>query len=169
MQTKHNQKKEKKENKTTFDVLTEKHFWAYGMGHFLNDLTAACWFNYLLFFLQTVVKTSAAPIALLAGQFCDGIITPVVGYFSDKYDTRFGILCDNLGKRTPWYIFGVITIIICFIPIFSSFRHQKIEYEYLYYAVFPGIFNFGWASLQISHMSLVPSLTCSRKRRVKLT
>jgi Na+/melibiose symporter-like transporter len=73
-----------------FDSLSPVHFWAYGVGHFLNDLTAACWFNYLLFFLQTVVKTSAAPIALLVGQLCDGVTTPVVGYLSDKYDTRIG-------------------------------------------------------------------------------
>jgi Na+/melibiose symporter-like transporter len=60
------------------------------MGHFLNDLTAACWFNYLLFFLKTVVKTSAASTALLAGQLCDGIATPIVGYLSDNSNSRFG-------------------------------------------------------------------------------
>ena len=98
------------------------------MGHFLNDLTAACWFNYLLFFLQTVVKTSAAPIALLAGQITDGIVTPVVGYLSDRYDTNMGKIIDNLGKRTPWYVFGLVMIVICFIPIFSSFKHDKVEY-----------------------------------------
>ncbi len=38
----------------------------------------------------------------------------------------------------------------------------------MYYTLFPGIFNLGWASLQISHMSLVPQITCSRKRRDKL-
>lgn len=141
-------------------------FWAYGVGHFLNDLTAACWFNYLLFFLKTVVKTSAAPIALLSGQVCDGLVTPVVGYLSDKSETRFGNSILMLGKRTPWYVFGVITILICFLPIFRPFRHENTSYEYLYYSIFPAMFNVGWACLQISHMSLVPSLTCSRKRRV---
>lgn len=62
------------------------------MGHFLNDLTAACWFNYLLFFLKTVVKTSAGSTALLAGQICDGFATPIVGYLSDKYETKIGII-----------------------------------------------------------------------------
>jgi Na+/melibiose symporter-like transporter len=60
------------------------------MGHFLNDLTAGCWFNYLLFFLKTIVKTSAASTALLSGQLCDGIATPIVGYLSDKSTSRFG-------------------------------------------------------------------------------
>lgn len=60
------------------------------MGHFLNDLTAACWFNYLLFFLKTIVKTSAASTALLSGQLCDGMATPLVGYLSDKSTSKFG-------------------------------------------------------------------------------
>ena len=37
-----------------------------------------------------------------------------------------------------------------------------------YYVLFPSLFNVGWASLQIAHMSLVPSLSSSRIRRDKL-
>lgn len=36
------------------DELTNLHIYAYGVGHFLNDLCAACWFNYLLFYLKSV-------------------------------------------------------------------------------------------------------------------
>jgi Na+/melibiose symporter-like transporter len=63
----------------------------YGVGHFVNDLVAACWFNYLFFFLKKVVKTQAAPSALLAGQIADGIATPIVGYLSDRTKTKYGI------------------------------------------------------------------------------
>ena len=35
-------------------------------------------------------------MVLLAGQLADGIFTPIVGYFSDKFNTR-------CGKRMPWY------------------------------------------------------------------
>ena len=38
-------------DKKKFDILTKTNEWAYGMGHFLNDLTAACWFNFLLVYL----------------------------------------------------------------------------------------------------------------------
>jgi Na+/melibiose symporter-like transporter len=55
----------------------------YGIGHFVNDLVAACWFKFF-FYLKNIVKTSAAPTALLVGQICDGIATPIVGYFSDR-------------------------------------------------------------------------------------
>ena len=129
------------------------------MGHFINDLVAACWFNYLFFFLKNVVVTDAAASALLAGQIFDGLATPIVGVLSDKFDTR-------IGKRKPWYIVGLVLVVICFIPLFSGFRSESTGIEYAFYIVFPGLFNIGWAALQISHMSLVPSLTCSRKRRV---
>lgn len=73
-----------------FDDLDNMKIWGYGVGHFMNDLAAACWFNYLFFFLKRVVKTPAASAGLLTGQICDGIATPIVGYLSDKYKTPYG-------------------------------------------------------------------------------
>lgn len=142
-----------------FDGLSKLHIWAYGVGHFINDLVAACWFNYLFFFLKKIIKTDAASSALLAGQLCDGIATPIVGMLSDRYHTP-------IGQRKPWYIAGLILVFSCFIPLFSGFSSDNVGNEYAFYTIFPGLFNIGWAALQISHMSLVPALTCSRKRRV---
>jgi hypothetical protein len=65
------------------------------VGHFINDLVAACWFNYLLFFLKRVVKTEAAPAALLAGQIADGLATPIVGLLSDRTKTKYGTICNH--------------------------------------------------------------------------
>ena len=103
--------------------------------------------------------TEAAPSALLAGQIADGIATPIVGMLSDKFNTR-------IGQRKPWYIVGLVLVCICYVPLWSGFSTDNVPAMYAFYTIFAGIFNFGWASLQISHMSLVPSLTCSRKRRV---
>ena len=113
-----------------------------------------------------MVITDAAASGILAGQIADGIATPTVGLFSDKTKTRFG-------QRKPWYIFGLILVVCCYIPIYSGFESKTSEskssgVEYAWYIIFPSLFNLGWASLQISHMSLVPALTCSRKRRDKL-
>lgn len=63
----------------------------YGVGHFVNDLTAACWFNYAFYFLRKVVKTDAATSALLSGQIADGIATMFIGYASDKVNTKYGM------------------------------------------------------------------------------
>lgn len=77
-----------KENR--FDGLDNMKILGYGVGHFINDLVAACWFNFLFFYLKRIVQTQAAASALLAGQIADGIATPIVGYLSDRYKTKFG-------------------------------------------------------------------------------
>ena len=37
-----------------YDALSPRNIWAYGTGHFMNDLCSACWFNYLLVYLKTI-------------------------------------------------------------------------------------------------------------------
>lgn len=94
----------KQENR--FDGLTNLMIFGYGVGHFINDLVSACWFNFLFFFLKRVVQTPAASIAILCGQIFDGLATPIVGYLSDKYTTRFGkFLFYNLRPKNPLVCF----------------------------------------------------------------
>lgn len=73
-----------------YDGLKEWQFYAYGVGHFMNDLGGAIYFNYLLYFLKRIVATTSAPGAFLAGQITDGLATPLVGFLSDRTHTRFG-------------------------------------------------------------------------------
>ena len=77
--------------------MSKWNVWAYGMGHFLNDLCAACWFNYLSIYLKNInpiVQGSGAGkatgLVLLSGQIADGIATPLVGYLSDNTKSRLG-------------------------------------------------------------------------------
>ena len=44
-------------SKAKLDALTTIHIAAYSVGHFLNDLTAAIWFNYLLFYMKNIALT----------------------------------------------------------------------------------------------------------------
>ena len=46
--------------KAKYDGLTLFSTWLYGLGHVLNDLCAACWFNYLLYFLVAVQNESSS-------------------------------------------------------------------------------------------------------------
>ena len=152
------------------DALEKRHMAAYAVGHFSNDLCAAGWFFYLVFYLKYIVKLSAgqAGLAMLSGQFADGIMTPLVGALSDKIKTR-------IGSRTPWYIIGTIIVIPSFLALFLHpfdpiiIQDQDGNFtpmgELVYYLVFPALFNVGWASVQISNMSIVNSLTYSTQRR----
>lgn len=154
-----------------FDNLTKMNIFGYGVGHFINDLAAAGWFNYLTIYLKSINPIDDvnpgfyAGLVLLSGQLADGMATPIVGFLSDKTNTR-------IGKRMPWYIIGLILVCVCYIFIFqkclfcSWFGTEKVKI--FYYVFFPSLFNVGWASLQIAHMSLVPSLSSSRITRDKM-
>jgi Na+/melibiose symporter-like transporter len=49
-----------------------------------------------------------------------------------------------------------------------DFSSDSMAVMITYYIFFPSILNIGWAAVQVAHMSLVPSLTLSRKKRDKL-
>lgn len=73
-----------------FDGLDEIKIWAYGVGHFFNDLAGACWFNFLFYYLKRVVVTPAAATMMVVGQIVDGIATPLIGYLSDRFKSKYG-------------------------------------------------------------------------------
>jgi len=105
---------------------------------------------------------------MLVGQIMDGFTTPLVGYFSDRTNTKFG-------KRKPWYVIGTLIVIVSYMFIFENclflyaFPNGDPNFlKVIYYILFGCLFGIGWAFLQVSHMSLVPSLTTSRIRRDRL-
>lgn len=97
------------------DGLESRHVAAYSVGHFNNDLCAVMWFVYLSWYLKEVIglEKEVVGAATLSGQIADGITTPLVGVFSDKINTR-------CGQRMPWYIFGTLFVIPCFMGIFTD-------------------------------------------------
>lgn len=106
---------------------------------------------------------------ILAGQLADGIFTPIVGLYSDKFNTK-------LGKRKPWYILGTIIVPISFFFVFeecypcelAGSGSTRMTVAIIWYCFFASLFNVGWASVQISHMSLIPSLSPMKETKEKL-
>ena len=92
--------------KLKFDALSTINIWSYGVGHFQNDITATTLLNYMPLFLKNVVPINSdnpgyyLGMCILIGQIVDGMVTPLVGAFSDRIHTR-------IGKRKPWcdYVF----------------------------------------------------------------
>jgi Na+/melibiose symporter-like transporter len=149
------------------DGLGSKEIAAYAVGHFCNDLCAAAWFTYVLYYLQEVVKLGqeVSGLAMLSGQIADGITTPIVGLLSDKVKTR-------IGYRAPWYILGTFIVVPSFLGIFVGADFFDFTTgsttQHAYYIALPAVFNVGWAFVQISNMALVNSITYSTQRRDSL-
>ena len=131
----------------------------YGVGHVLNDLCSSMWFTYLLVYLHQVAKFSniKAGALLLVGQLADGICTPLVGIESDNTGNF------KYGRRKVWHAVGVACVAFTFPFIFnlciSNCKNADEGPLFFYYALFIIIFQFGWATTQISHLALIPELS----------
>jgi Na+/melibiose symporter-like transporter len=150
------------------DDLTPVTTISYSIGHFQNDICASCWFNFMSYYTVHILQIDkvTAGFVLLSGQIADALATPIVGILSDKFDTK-------IGRRTPWYIGGTILVIICFTLMFQSDYILPNDVSYglkmMYFIINPSLFNVGWAAVQVSHMSLLPSISLCKKKQDKMT
>lgn len=164
----------------------------YAIGHFLNDCCASMWFTYFLIFFKKVITVSGdeASRLLLVGQVVDGCFTPIVGILSDRWTA---ISCYS--QRKSWHLIGTILTAISFTFIFNTplvgwnvlgptevnevdfnqsanhTAHETLEpygSTFFYYVPFIAVFQIGWATVQISHLALIPFLTTSDKQRADL-
>lgn len=148
----------------------------YSLGHIFNDLCACCWFSYLLILLDKILLLSPSQTAsvLLAGQIADGIATPLVGLGSDR-STGFTFCGYRIGRRHSWYLAGTLLVLANFffvfgicLPCASVSPTPDSSILTIYYCVAAALFNVGWACVQVSHMSLVPSLSSIESERILL-
>ena len=164
---------------------------AYGVGHVFNDMCASMWFTYLLLFYHMVVRLSNtyAGLLLLIGQIADASATPVVGFLCDRTRCRYG-------RRKIWHLIGTIMVTVSFFFFWhrclpcvydhekqqtagngthnsvndsgDPYTHDELAGKLGYFAVFIVIFQVGWATVQVSHLSLIPELTDNESERVGL-
>ncbi|CAF3243939.1 unnamed protein product [Rotaria sp. Silwood2] len=158
-----------KESISEPDVLSKTSKFAYSVGHVLNDLSIAMWFSYLIVFDYRVVNFSnaSAGYLLLIGQIADAISTVFVGWGSDRTRTS---LC-HYGRRKTWHLIGVICVLISFPFCFNLCIGCKDSYlwvQFIYYALFIIIFQFGWACSQVAHLAMINDLTHKDGERVAL-
>lgn len=140
----------------------------YGVGHIFNDLTSSMWFSYLLVYFHKVIvfDNISAGYLMLIGQIVDAISTTFVGIESDR-----GNGCLFFPKRRAWHFVGSLCVLLTFPFIFNLCiycSHDPVKKQFWYYALFIVIFQFGWASVQISHLSLIPELVKDKNERVEL-
>ncbi|KAH7709410.1 Protein F16H11.1 [Aphelenchoides avenae] len=126
----------------------------YATGHVFNDLCASMWFTYLLAFLEKVllIDHPKAGLLMLIGQVTDAISTPLVGLLSDASLLPSFLL--RFGKRKAWHEIGTVCVALSFHFIFDKRRLYSDGangwYDVAYFAPFIMVFQFGWASVQLT-------------------
>ncbi|KAF2319329.1 hypothetical protein GH714_014835 [Hevea brasiliensis] len=131
----------------------------YGVGHMLNDITAACWFTYLLLFLTDIGLSPRDAATVMLSGLMDFTI------FS-------GELIDRFGHFKIWHGAGSVLVAISFSSVFGGcwpceiFANHSSTIETVSYSVFAAIFNVGWAATQVSHMSMMNCISLNSTSRV---
>uniref|UniRef100_A0A0K0D5M3 Major facilitator superfamily domain-containing protein 12 n=1 Tax=Angiostrongylus cantonensis TaxID=6313 RepID=A0A0K0D5M3_ANGCA len=145
-----------------YDLEWRKKF-GYGIGHFYNDLCASMWFTYLMIYLEKVLRfrSSQAGLLMLIGQVTDAISTPLVGIASDSnFLPKF---FHRVGRRISWHMIGTVCVSLSFPFIFNRCfvcsDSGSDWYKVAWFTPFIMLFQFGWASVQISHLALLPELS----------
>ncbi|KJH43976.1 transporter, major facilitator family protein [Dictyocaulus viviparus] len=148
------------------------------IGHFYNDLCASMWFTYLMIYLEKVlrIRSSSAGFMMLIGQVTDAISTPLVGIASDS--SLLPNFSLKIGRRLTWHMIdekifaGTLCVSLSFPFIFNRcFACSDSEsewYKVLWFAPFIMVFQFGWASVQISHLALIPELSSIDSSRTSM-
>ncbi|EJW88644.1 hypothetical protein WUBG_00448, partial [Wuchereria bancrofti] len=160
------------ENTEVSNELSGCQVFAYGIGHFYNDLCASMWFTYLLLFLEKVIimRSSVAGLIMLIGQTADALTTACIGVLSDW--TSAPLCFRRCGRRKSWHAFGTVLVTFSFAFIYNKCficGQSVTDWELLvWYAPYVIIFQIGWATVQISHLALLPELTCDESRRTTM-
>ncbi|XP_060522466.1 major facilitator superfamily domain-containing protein 12-like [Cylas formicarius] len=133
---------------------------SFGLGHVFNDLCAAMWFSYTLFYLQVVlsIPSTTAGTLLMIGQVVDSLATPAAGWAIDYTDRRRG-----------WHFGGTVAVAVGFFLMFSLKPTNLTTLVLVYYILSITLFQVGWAIVQISHLSIIPKISRSHSHSSDLT
>jgi len=149
-------------------TLSVKDQIGFGLGHILNDILASVWFAYTLIFYKLATGPPGY-ILVVFGQAVDCAATLFIGFF-------FDIDSDNVrffknGKYKAWYMAGFVMVILsfshCFLELPFMIDDQAMRF-WLY--MLSGLTaQIGWTFCQISHLTMMNTLSVTSADRVRLT
>ena len=74
-----------------------------------------------------------------------------------SYDIPYMIVLRKYGQKKSWHLIGMFCVLVSFPFIFMpcvGCSNSDQWVQLIYDSVFAGVFQFGWASMQISHLAL---------------
>lgn len=102
-----------------------------------------------------------AGLALLVGKAFDAFTDPLMGYISDRTQTRWG-------RRRPWFVVGVIPLTVSLFAMFSPDPAWSQTHLFIWLAATNSLFYLGSTVLDVPHAALGSEMTSDHRDRLAL-
>ena len=106
-----------------------------------------------------LVSAFAFGLIQLVGRVTDALVDPLVGYYSDRTNTRWG-------RRLPWIFVGTPGLALVFFALWFPPQHYAGWLNNAYLAVMLSLFWIFFTVLVAPYLSLLPEITPFRKERI---
>lgn len=137
---------------------------SFGIGDVANGLAVASVGFWLLFYLTEVAGLSPilAGAAILIGRAWDAVTDPVMGWITDRTESRWG-------KRRPYLLFGAVGYAVTFFMLWVVPEFESELSRFTYIAIALVLFNTALTIVFIPYTSLTASMTGDYHERTSLT
>lgn len=142
--------------------LTRGKLFGYGSAAVGDNASYGFVSAFLLFFLTDIARVSpviAGSISSIGGIW-NSLWSPVVGYLSDKSESRFG-------RRRPWILAGALLLFAATVLLFTSIGAGNIG-KSIYYCVMAILFWTGYSMFFIPYLAFGAELTDDYDERTLL-
>lgn len=112
--------------------------------------------------LPFLVSSIVVGIAMFVSRIVGALTQPVVGYCSDRFQTRWG-------QRRPFLALSVLPLTISFILLFIPPLSSTSMGNAVYLMILLCLFYLALATYQIPYLALLPALAPTAKQRINLS
>lgn len=135
----------------------------YGVGELSKEIPGSILVFFLLFFFTDVVGLSPglAGSVLLIGKVWDAVNDPLVGWLSDRTQSRWG-------RRFPWMLWGAVPLGISFWMLWLLPPLRSQGQLFIYYTSVLFFFYAALTAVAIPHSTLAAELTQTYNERTQL-
>lgn len=141
---------------------------AYGAGDMGSGITVTILtFSLMVFFTNVAgLDPKTAGDILAIGKVWDAVNDPIVGYLSDRTQSRWG-------RRRSWMLFGAIPFGVFFfiqwlVPVFSQNAEAQRNGLFWYYVLVSVLFNSAYTAVNLPYTALTPELSEDYHERTSL-
>ncbi|MBN1883249.1 MAG: MFS transporter [Deltaproteobacteria bacterium] len=150
--------------------LSNKEVFFYNWGSISLNFVEGVLFTWIMYFLAPPEESGNIAyipiiwtgIILTAGRVFDAITDPLIGNFSDNFQSRWG-------RRKPFIIFGTPVMIIAFIFLWTPPVEGVSNLNIIYLAVIFTIYFLFYTAIGIPYDALLAEIALTSDDRVKLT